>query len=72
MEWIDLAQEKDQCRTLVNTVINPRVPQNVGKLLNSCTTGGLSKMAELHGVSEFPVSKMSSIVKCTQHSPCPF
>jgi hypothetical protein len=25
-DWIDLAQDKDQCRVLVNTVINLRVP----------------------------------------------
>jgi hypothetical protein len=26
MDWIDLAQERDQWRTLVNTVMNLRVP----------------------------------------------
>jgi hypothetical protein len=26
MEWIDLVQERDQCRVLVNTVMNLRVP----------------------------------------------
>jgi hypothetical protein len=26
MDWIDLAQDRDQWRTLVNTVMNPQVP----------------------------------------------
>jgi hypothetical protein len=26
MDWIDLAQDKDQWKALVNTVMNPRVP----------------------------------------------
>jgi hypothetical protein len=26
MNWIDLAQDRDRCRALVNTVINIRIP----------------------------------------------
>jgi hypothetical protein len=30
MDWIDLAQDRDQLRALVNTVMNLRVPYNGG------------------------------------------
>jgi hypothetical protein len=51
MNWIDLAQDRDQWRTLVNTIMNLRVPLNVGKFLSSCTTGGFSRKAHPHGVA---------------------
>jgi hypothetical protein len=39
MDWIDLTQDKDQRKPLVNTVMNLQVPKNVGKFLSSCRTG---------------------------------
>jgi hypothetical protein len=51
MDWIELAQDADQRRAVVNTVMSLRVAYNFGKFLNSCTTGGFSRRAQLHVVS---------------------
>jgi hypothetical protein len=45
MDWIDLAQDGDQRRALVNMVMN------IVKFLNSCTTDSLSGRVQLHGAS---------------------
>jgi hypothetical protein len=41
MDWIDLAQNRDQWRSLVNTIMNLWFPQTIGKFLSSCTIGDL-------------------------------
>jgi hypothetical protein len=48
MDWIDLAQDRDQWMALVNEVLNLLVPQNAGKFLSSCTIDGFSRRAQLH------------------------
>jgi hypothetical protein len=35
MDWIDLAQDRDRCFSLVNAVLNLRFPQNAGYVLSS-------------------------------------
>jgi hypothetical protein len=37
MDWIDQTQHTDQCRALVNMVMNLRIPYNFGKFLNRCS-----------------------------------
>jgi hypothetical protein len=37
MDWIDLAQDRDQWRALVNMEMNLQVPKKAGKFLSGCT-----------------------------------
>jgi hypothetical protein len=50
MDWIDLAEDRDQWRALVNTVMNLRVHLNAGNFLSGRTIGssqeGLNSMSE--------------------------
>jgi hypothetical protein len=48
MDCIDLAEDRDQWRVLVNTVMNLWFPSNAGEFLSSCTIGGYSRRAQLH------------------------
>jgi hypothetical protein len=49
-DWIDLAQDRDQWRVLVNMVMSLQVPKNAGKSSSNCTTGCFLRRAPLHGV----------------------
>jgi hypothetical protein len=49
-----MAQDMDQWRALVNTVMNLRVPLNAGKFLSTCIIGGFSRRVQLHKGSRKP------------------
>jgi hypothetical protein len=48
INWIDLAEDRDQWRAFVSTAINLRLPYNAGKFLSSCTMGSFSRRAQFH------------------------
>jgi hypothetical protein len=51
VEWIGLAKDRNWWRTLVNSVLNLRVPRNAGKPSSGLTSSGLSSSVQLHIVS---------------------
>jgi hypothetical protein len=51
VDWVGIAQDKDNWRALVNAVMNLWFPCNAGKLSSSYIIGGLSSSSQFHRVS---------------------
>jgi hypothetical protein len=47
VDWIDIAQDREQWWALANTVLNLRVPQNAMEFLRSCAIDASSRRAQL-------------------------
>jgi hypothetical protein len=58
MHWIDMAQDRNQWRALVNTVMNLQVPQNIGTFLSSYKTG-----VSQEGLSSLELDKITVLSK---------
>jgi hypothetical protein len=52
MDWIDLAQDSDRWRALVNAILNLRFPENAGNFLTSGEPVSVSRRTLLRGVGE--------------------
>ena len=71
MDWIELAQDRDRRRALVNAVMKLRDPQNSGNFTD-CKAVSLSRRTLIHGVSKLVTkNKVITMRKDTTSITCP-
>ena len=64
MYWIDLGQDRDKYRVLMNTANKLWVPLNVEKFLISCRTASFLRSILLHGSYEGDsISKLQIVIE---------
>ena len=51
VDWIDLAKDTDRWKAVMDTVMNIRVPYNLGNFLNRSETLSFSRSTLLRGVA---------------------
>jgi hypothetical protein len=62
MEWIDLAQDRESWRALVNEVVNLRIAPNVGNFLSTWRTANFSSRPLLRGITVVVVIVVVAVV----------
>jgi hypothetical protein len=61
MGWIDLVQDTDQWRALMNTVMKFRVPYNVGKFLSRRPSVDFRRRTQSYGVTRCRIPEGSKV-----------
>jgi hypothetical protein len=60
MDWTHTVIDRDQWKTIVNTVIKFHVPKDPGGFWSSLTTCGFSRRIQFRGVSYYVPTKCES------------
>jgi hypothetical protein len=64
MDWIIVAQDRNKWRAPVNTLLNLEVAQNSWDFLSTSTSGRLSRIDYLHGVTHrYLVRSIKTVLK---------